>query len=171
MSSDISGDNSRVNCGVNTGVTKKDAPSLERPCDIDLNKLIISRWLILSNIPNVDKSETIAIVKAYLLQYDDWELVSFRLPIAENQGTKEDIAIHNKAVNECNKRMNIIKHIQQEQPTLGMILYYRFIKRYTVKRTQELLAQHGYKLAIRTIERKQQQALLLAYKEIKPLLN
>lgn len=125
----------------------------------------------MASIPTVDIHKATEITKTYLRQYDDWELVSFRLPIADNQGTKEDVAIHNKAVNECNQRMNIIKHIQQEQPPLGMILYYRFIKQYTVRRTRELLAQHGFKLAKRTIEDKQKQALLLAYKEIKSLLN
>lgn len=125
----------------------------------------------MTSIPTVDKHKATTIAKTYLRQYDDWELVSFRLPIADNWGSQQDITEHHRAIKECNQRMNIIKRIQQAQPTLGMILYYRFIKGYTVKRTQELLAKNGYKLAIRTIEDKQKQALLLAYKELEPLLR
>lgn len=125
----------------------------------------------MTSIPLIDIHKATTITKTYLRQYDDWELVSFRLPIANNQGSQQDIDEHQRAIKECNQRMSVIKHIQQEQPVLGMILYYRFIKQYTVKRTRELLAQHGFKLAIRTIEDKQKQALLLAYKEIEPLLN
>lgn len=114
-------------------------------------------------IPTIDEQTAIKEAKQYLLQYHDWQLIRARSLFVIGKPSSKQQQEHSQALYECNERIKIIDHIEHDKPLLGMILFYRFIKGYRMKRTIEELQTNYSERKIRYL---QHEALLKAYEYI-----
>ncbi|UXC67326.1 hypothetical protein N4599_09600 [Limosilactobacillus oris] len=125
--------------------------------------------VIVSIIPTIDKKAASREAKAYLKQYHDWELMAHRIYIANSLDlvSQELEETHQRAIYECNERLKVIDTIKQDNVTSGLILFYRFLMGYRVRRTlDKLAARHGVHINERELSRQQRQGLLRAYELI-----
>lgn len=103
-----------------------------------------------------DSNKDIQAAKTFLQECHYWQLVSLR-PVAS------DDAVHITAIKELARRDKALQTIKRSNELIGQILEYRFIRRYYVQKTLDLLAKAGHQMTSRTLRRKQRQGLLMVY--------
>ena len=109
-----------------------------------------------------DSNKNIQAAKTFLKERHYWQLVSLR-PVAS------DNAVHIAAIKELARRDKALQVIKRSNELIGQILEYRFIRRYYVQKTLDLLAKAGHKMTSRTLRRKQRQGLLMVYSFIQTM--
>ena len=123
----------------------------------------------MSIVPTIDKRTASREAKAYLKQYQDWELIAHRIYIANGLGlvNQKQEETHQRAKYECNERLKVIDTIKQDNATSGLILFYRFLMGYQVERAiDELAALNNIHIKERELYRQQRWGLLKAYELI-----
>lgn len=118
-------------------------------------------------LKSIDRKATIRAMKQYLKDYRYWKLKSLRnrpsitSPLIDDQPKSKykspdhRMIKHSNAQHEAFKRLDCVNRLREQEPQLGSILYYRFIK-------NQKLVYIAVKMNIpeRTLNRYQNTALL-----------